>query len=59
MNNSKNSASPTIQKASQETKQGNSSYWLTQEEIKALHEDAQQSMELIRHLRKKKGYVIQ
>ncbi len=55
---SKKSESPKTQTDSQEPKATKSSYWLTPEEIKALHEDARQSMELIRQLRKKKGCKI-
>ena len=48
MNNSKNSVSPTTSTASQAQKQKSSSYWLTPEEIKALHEDAKRSEEYCR-----------
>ena len=45
MNNSKNSASPTISKDSQEVRRDKQSYWLTPEEIKEMHEDAKRSLE--------------
>lgn len=54
----KKSGSPKTQTDEQKTKSMESSYWLTPEEIKALHEDAQRSLELGRQLRKKKGYEI-
>lgn len=54
----KKSGSPKTQTDEQKTKSTESSYWLTPEEIKALHEDAQRSLELGRQLRKKKGYEI-
>ncbi len=50
MNNSNNSASSTDSKDSPKEKQNKSSYWLSPEEIKALHEDAKQGMEEIRAL---------
>ncbi len=50
MNNSNNSASQTDSQASPQEKQNKSSYWLSPEEIKALHEDAKQGMEEIRAL---------
>lgn len=55
---SKKSESPKTQTDAQVSEATKSSYWLTPEEIKALHEDARQSMELIRQLRKKKGREI-
>jgi hypothetical protein len=55
---SKKSESPKTQTDAQESKAKQPSYWLTPEEIKALHEDARQSMELGRQLRKKKGRKI-
>ena len=54
---SKKSESPKTQTDAKESKAKQSSYWLTPEEIKALHEDAQRTMELIRQLRKKKGSI--
>ena len=55
MSNSKNSASPTTSKDSQEAKQEKSSYWLTPEEIKALHENAKRAREIGMRIRKEMG----
>ena len=54
MNNLENSASPTDSQVSPKEKQNNSSYWLSPEKIKALHEDAKQGMEEIRALMKER-----
>ena len=58
---SKKSGSPKTQTDEQKTKATESSYWLTPEEIKALHEDAKQTeaqIDILMQQRKKKGYEI-
>ena len=53
MNNSEKPALPTTSMDSPEEKQQNPSYWLTEEEIKGLHEDAKRSQEILSELMKK------